>query len=82
LSLEVDDAHLVGAISSFRLHGRGDAASNQAITKSLLDEFGVFTFARTGLAKGDCVRVTPALYNSSADADKLARALTTMAARG
>jgi isopenicillin-N epimerase len=80
--LTPDDAHLVGAISSFRLHGRGDAASNQAITKSLLDEFGVFTFARTGLAKGDCVRVTPALYNSAADVDKLARALTKIVARG
>jgi len=80
--LTPDDAHLVGAISSFRLHGRGDAAKNQAITKSLLDEFGVFTYARTGLAKGDCVRVTPALYNSSADVDKLAKALTRIVALG
>ena len=37
-----------------------------------------FKYARTGLAKGDCVRVTPALYNSSADVDKLARAVTTL----
>ena len=80
--LTPDDAHLVGAISSFRLHGRGDAASNQAITKSLLDEFSIFTFARTGLAKGDCVRVTPALYNSSADVDKLVTAVTKIVARG
>ena len=80
--LTPDDAHLVGAISSFRLHGRGDTASNRAITQSLLDEFGVFTFARTGLAKGDCVRVTPALYNSSADVDKLARAVAKIVARG
>jgi selenocysteine lyase/cysteine desulfurase len=79
--LTPDDPHLVGAITSFRLRGRGDAASNQAITKSLLDEFGIFTFARTGLAKGDCVRVTPALYNSAADVDKLAEALTKIAAR-
>ena len=79
--LTPDDPHLVGAITSFRLRGRGDAASNPAITKSLLDEFGIFTFARTGLAKGDCVRVTPALYNSAADVDKLAEALTKIAAR-
>ncbi len=78
--LTPDDAHLVGAISSFRLHGRGDAASNRAITKALLDEFGIFTFARTGLAKGDCVRVTPALYNSATDADKLAVAIPKIAA--
>lgn len=80
--LTPDDAHLVGAVTSFRLHGRGDTASNQAVTKSLLDEFGVFTYARTGLANGDCVRVTPALYNSAADVDKLATALTKLAARG
>ena len=80
--LAPDDAHLVGAISSFRLHGRGDAASNAAITKTLLDEFTIFTFARTGLAKGDCVRVTPTLYNSAADVDALAVAITTIAGRG
>lgn len=80
--LTPDDAKLVGAITSFRLRGRGDAASNQAVTRTLHDEFRIFTFARTGLAKGDCVRVTPALYNSAADLDKLARALTTLAARG
>jgi selenocysteine lyase/cysteine desulfurase len=80
--LTPDDAHLVGAITGFRLHGRGTREANQAITKALLDEYGIFTFYRTGLAKGDCVRVTPALYNSVADADKLAGALKTIAARG
>lgn len=80
--LTPDDPQLVGAISSFRLHGRGDAAANQAITKTLLEEFGIFTFARTGLAKGDCVRVTPTLCNSAADLDKLAAAIKAIAARG
>jgi len=80
--LTPDDPALVGAITSFRLHGRGDRASNQAITRTLLEEFRLFTFYRTGLAKGDCVRVTPALYNSPADADRLVAALRVMAARG
>ncbi|HUR22102.1 MAG TPA: aminotransferase class V-fold PLP-dependent enzyme [Vicinamibacterales bacterium] len=80
--LTPDDPHLVGAITGVRLHGRGDAASNRALTTTLLDEFGIFTFARTGIAKGDCVRVTPALYNSAADLDKFAAALTKIAARG
>lgn len=80
--LTPNDAGLVGAITGFRLHGRGTREANQAITKALLDEYGIFTFYRTGLAKGDCVRVTPALYNSVADADKLAAAITTIAARG
>jgi isopenicillin-N epimerase len=78
--LTPDDPHLVGAITGFRLHGRGDAASNRALTARLLDEFGIFTFARTGIAKGDCVRVTPALYNSVADVDKLAAAIKKVAA--
>lgn len=80
--LTPNDAGLVGAITGFRLHGRGTREANQAITKALLDEYGIFTFYRTGLAKGDCVRVTPALYNSVADADKLAAAIKTIAARG
>ena len=79
--LTPDDAHLVGAITGFRLNGKTDRVGNQAITKALLDEFGIFTFYRTGLAKGDCVRVTPALYNSIADADKLVLALEKLSAR-
>ena len=80
--LTPDDAGLVGAITSFRLNGNGDRAQNAAIARTLADEFGVFTVARSGLAKGDCVRVTPALYNSPADAAKLVAALEVMAARG
>ena len=80
--LTPDDAALVGAITSFRLHGNGDRAGNAAIARTLADEFGVFTVARSGLSKGDCVRVTPALYNSPADAAKLVAALRVMAGRG
>ncbi len=80
--LTPDDPALVGAISAFRLHGRNTREANQALAKTLLDEFGLFTFYRTGLAKGDCVRVTPTLYNSPADSDRLARAVKTIAARG
>lgn len=79
--LTPDAPRLVGALTSFRMHGKLDRASNQANAKTLLDEFGIFTTWRNGLAKGDCVRVTPALYNSAADADTLAAALNTMAAR-
>jgi isopenicillin-N epimerase len=79
--LTPDGSTQVGAISSFRLHGQTSTPANQAVVKALFDEFGLFTQARTGLAKGDCVRVTPALYNSLADADRLAEALTTLAGR-
>lgn len=79
--LTPDDADLVGALTGFRLHGRGGRAENVALTKSLLEEFGIFTVARSGLAKGDCVRVTPALYNNPADAEKLVSALRVLASR-
>jgi selenocysteine lyase/cysteine desulfurase len=80
--LTPDDPALVGAITSFRIHGRGDHDSNRAVAKTLFEEFHLFTFYRTGLAKGDCVRVTPALYNTPADAARMVAALRTIAARG
>ena len=79
--LTPDDPGLVGGITSFRLHGRGDTASNRELARTLLDEFGLFTVARTGIAAGDAVRVTPALYNSPADGERLVAALRTLAAR-
>lgn len=79
--LTPDDPDLVGAITSFRLHGDGTRAANYGLADTLQDEFGVFTVGRSGLAQGDCVRVTPALYNSPADGQKLVEALRVMAAR-
>lgn len=80
--LTPDEPGMVGAITGVRLHGRGTREANQEIVRVLHDEYRLFTQWRTGLAKGDCVRITPALYNSAADADRLAAALTTLAARG
>ena len=79
--LTPDDPALVGAITSFRLHGDGSRARNATIALTLQEEFGIFTVARSGLAKGDCVRVTPALYSMPADAAKLVAALGVMAGR-
>lgn len=80
--LAPDDRELVAAITSFRLHGRTGKAENQAVVAELLDRHQLFTVWRTGVSRGDCVRVTPALYNVPADADRLAAALKGMAARG
>jgi selenocysteine lyase/cysteine desulfurase len=77
--LTADGPDDVAAITSFRLHGRGDRASVQATHRALLDRFGIFTQPRTGLAGGDCIRVTPALYNTPADADRLVAALGALA---
>lgn len=80
--LTPDDPGLVAALTGFRLRGDGSAAGNVALTRTLLQEFGIFTVARSGLARGDCVRVTPALYSTPADAAKLVAALRALAARG
>ncbi|MEQ9103443.1 MAG: aminotransferase class V-fold PLP-dependent enzyme [Rhodothermales bacterium] len=78
--LTPDDPELVGAITSFRLHGEGDAEQNRALVRKLVDDFGIFTVARSGVAAGDCIRVTPALYNLPPDLDKLVAALRVLAA--
>jgi selenocysteine lyase/cysteine desulfurase len=79
--LTPDDPDLVGALTSFRLHADGSRDRNLAIARILEDEFGIFTVQRTGLALGDCVRVTPSLYNTPADVEGLVAALEAMAAR-
>lgn len=79
--LTPDTPGLVGAITSFRLRSDGSREGNARIARQLLDEFGIFTVARSGLAQGDCVRVTPALYSTPADAAKLVTALRELARR-
>jgi isopenicillin-N epimerase len=80
--LTPDVPGMVGALTGLRLRGDGSAAGNAALTRTLLQEFGIFTVARSGLARGDCVRVTPALYSTPADGAKLVAALRVLAARG
>jgi isopenicillin-N epimerase len=80
--LTPDDAGMAAAITSFRLHGRGGRVENHEVVRELVEKHKLFTVWRTGIAKGDCVRVTPALYNTPADADRLASALKSIAARG
>jgi len=77
--LTPDDRDMVAAITSFRLNGRTGRAENQGVVASLLERYGLFTVWRTGLAHGDCVRVTPALYNVPAHADRLVAALAELA---
>lgn len=66
-------------ISAFRLHGRRDSPANRTLARRLLDEHGVFTVHRDGLAGGSCVRVTPALFTSTGDLDRLVSGLTALA---
>ena len=78
--LTPDDRELVAAITSFRINGQTGREENQAIVQELFDQHGLFTVLRSGIARGHCVRVTPALYNRPTDTERLASALKAIAA--
>jgi len=77
--LTPDDRGLVGGITSFRVNGGTSSDHNQRILETLRDRYAIFTARRTGLARGDCIRVTPALYTLPADVDRLAAAIGELA---
>jgi selenocysteine lyase/cysteine desulfurase len=77
--LAPDEPGMSAAITSFRLGGRTGREENQAVVRELLDRYGIFTVWRTGVAGGDCVRVTPALYNTPQDVDRLIEAVRELA---
>jgi isopenicillin-N epimerase len=77
--LTPDDPGMAAGITSFRLHGRTSRQDNDRIVEDLLTRHGIFTARRSGLERGDCVRVTPALYTKGEDVDRLAAALAAMA---
>jgi isopenicillin-N epimerase len=79
--LTSDEAGTYAAITSFRLHGDGTKEGNESHVRELFDRYKLFTVARDGPARGDCVRVTPALYNTPSDVDRLAAAVEEMARR-
>lgn len=75
-----DEVALSSAISSFRLHGDTSVAQNVAIARQLLEQHGVFTVHRDGLAQGACVRVTPGIFTSTKQIDRLVDAVRAVAA--
>lgn len=75
-----EDPRLAGGMASFRLAGATSVADNQRLARRLLEEFGVFTVHRTGVAAGACVRVTPNVFTPAADVDRLLIALQALAA--
>lgn len=73
--LTPDDPAAHGAITAFRVQGVTASGANAAIAGRLLERHRIFTVHRDGIARGACVRVTPALFNTPADMDRLAAAL-------
>jgi selenocysteine lyase/cysteine desulfurase len=78
--LTPDDSKMVAGLTSFRLDGVTTTKANDALMKHLADKFGILTVRRTGPDAGDCIRVTPSIYNSRSDVMKLVSALKTITA--
>jgi len=74
--LTPDDPALHGAITSFRFRDATSPEANAAIAEQLLKRHRIFTVHRVGAAKGACVRITPFLFTTSNDIDRLASALS------
>ncbi|NYT40955.1 aminotransferase class V-fold PLP-dependent enzyme [Sphingomonas sp. R-74633] len=74
-----DEPGSYGAITAFRLKGQTSHDACVALAKRLLDEHGIFTVHRDGLASGSCVRVTPALATSMEEVDRFVAALRKIA---
>ncbi len=66
----VTPRHLSCAIASFRIRNKTSAD----VADYLFKQHNIFTVSRT-LGKEGCVRVTPAIYNSAADMEKLVAAI-------
>ena len=77
--LTPDEPGMSAGITSFRFAGKTSAADNNALVTRLKDQYGIFAVRRGGVAKGQCIRISPALYNDERDMDKLAAALRDMA---
>jgi len=65
--LTPDDPRMICALTGFRYKNRTTTAENNAIVEAMLKSHRVFTARRTAPAAGDCVRVTPSIYNSPED---------------
>jgi isopenicillin-N epimerase len=79
--LTPDAVGLHGGITSFRLRDATSDAANAALARELLEKHRIFTVHRTGVARGACVRVTPALFNTMAQMDALADAISDLASK-
>ncbi|WP_164155654.1 aminotransferase class V-fold PLP-dependent enzyme [Sandarakinorhabdus rubra] len=76
-----DDPATFGAITSFRIAGHTSTADAIAITDTLLNQYNIMTVHRPGLAAGACVRVTPALFTTPQECDRLVAALRDLVPR-
>jgi selenocysteine lyase/cysteine desulfurase len=73
--LTPDEEGRYGATTSFRLQGMHSYEDAKKIQDVLVKKYNILTVARKGITNGAAVRVTPALYNTTAELDQLVVAL-------
>lgn len=73
--LTLNSRTAAAGMQSFRLAGITDAEQNKKLAQLLLQDYGIFTVSRTGLALGACVRITPGIYTLTSELDQLVDAL-------
>lgn len=73
--LTPDEPGMSAGITSFRVAGKTNAADNNALVTQLREKHGIFAVRRGGVAKGQCIRISPALYTRDDDVDRLVAAL-------
>lgn len=73
--LTPNEPEMISAMSGFRLKGQGSKEQNKAVVDRLLSEHNISTVWRDGVAKGDCVRVTPNIYTMTDDMNRFVSAL-------
>jgi selenocysteine lyase/cysteine desulfurase len=73
--LTPDEPGSYGALTSFRLTGKTSKADNDATVAKLRDGYKILTVRRAGVSRGQCIRVTPALYTDESDLDRFVEAL-------
>ncbi|EJU12031.1 class V aminotransferase [Sphingomonas sp. LH128] len=70
-----DEPGNYGAISAFRLPGMDSPAKAKAAQALFVEKHKLLVVAKAGLASGAGLRVTPALFNTTAELDRLVAAI-------
>ena len=71
------EADNYGAISAFRLRGLRTMEQAREVQTRFATQHRVLVVAKSGLASGPVMRVTPALFNTTAELDRLVAAIQT-----
>lgn len=73
--LTPNDPSMHAGITSLRFKGKTSKEDNNKIVDELRSNHKVMTVRRAGVSKGQCIRITPALYTREEELDRLVEAL-------